>query len=54
MSDNSKLRLPFVNLINNKYCDYYIMGNNYNVHFSVDEYKSRPFIAIVEYTKTTD
>ena len=54
MADSSKLRLPFVNLINNKYCDYYIMGNNYNVHFSVDEYKNRPFVAIVEYTKTTD
>ena len=54
MTDSSKLRLPFVNLINNKYCDYYIMGNNYNVHFSVDEYKNRPFVAIVEYTKTTD
>ena len=54
MADNSKLRLPFANLINNKYCDYYIIGNNYYVHFSVDEYKSRPFVAIVEYTKTTD
>jgi hypothetical protein len=54
MSDNSRLRLPFVNLTNNIYCDYYISGNNYNVHFSTDTYKSRPFIAILEYTKTTD
>lgn len=53
-ADNSKLRLPFVNLINNVYCDYYISGNNYYVHFSVNTYGNRPFIAILEYTKTTD
>lgn len=54
MADNSKLRLPFVQLVNNIYCDYYITGNTYNVHFTVNSYKSRPFIAILEYTKTTD
>lgn len=54
MADNSKLRLPFVQLVNNIYCDYYISGNTYNVHFTVNSYKSRPFIAILEYTKTTD
>jgi hypothetical protein len=54
MADNSRLRLPFVNLTNTVYCDYYISGNNYNVHFSANTYGNRPFIAILEYTKTTD
>lgn len=54
MADNNRLRLPFVNLTNTIYCDYYISGNNYSVHFSANTYGNRPFIAILEYTKTTD
>ncbi|MBO6243157.1 MAG: hypothetical protein J6O41_01120 [Clostridia bacterium] len=51
LTDGNKIKLPFVNLINNVYCDYYISGNKYMTHFSASTYGNRPFKAILEYTK---
>ena len=52
--DGNKTRLPFVQLITNRYCDYYVHNNEYHIHFTAETYEGDSFIAILEYTKTTD
>ena len=52
---SSTIKMPFVNLVNDYYLDFYIdSSNNYYIHFSANAYGSKPFKAIIEYTKTTN